>query len=1025
MKDFKLINNLLGWLVFAIATTTYFLTLEPTASWWDCGEYITTAYKLQVGHPPGAPTFQMLGRFFSLFAFGDTSQVALMVNAMSALSSSFTILFLFWTITLLGRKFLPEVPRMSRGQKIALFGSAIVGSLAYTFSDTFWFSAVEGEVYAMSSFFTALVFWIILKWDREADQPGSNRWLILLAYVIGLSIGVHLLNLLAIPAIALVYYYRKYKTSSKGTILTLGISMVLLALILYGIIPWIVDLSARFELIFVNGFGLPFNSGTLIYFALLIAGILFGLRYAYRKGKALLHTGILAFMFLLIGYSSFMMLIIRSNANTPIDQNNPEDAIGLLFYLNREQYGSNPLFYGHYYNAPLDPQNPYTDGSPVYRKDEEQGRYVVVDDRKSSIANYDPRFESVFPRMWSSQKSIHIREYERWGGPGGKPVRITNRNGETEVLNAPTMGQNLRYFFRYQIGHMYWRYFMWNFAGRQNDVQGHGSPHEGNWISGIKFLDQARLGNLDAYPDNWKDNPAHNKFYLLPFLLGLAGLTFHFRKTKQGGLVVLMLYLMTGLAIIVYLNQYPYQPRERDYAYAGSFYAFSIWIGLGVMALYEGLRKIINPTVAATTATALSLLLVPAIMAKEGWDDHDRSGKYSALDFAKAYLSACEPNAILITNGDNDTFPLWYAQEVEGYRTDVRVVNFMLASGSWYIHQLMQKMYDSDPFPLSLTKAQYERGSNDFVPFVKRDNVGRQEVKEIIRFISNDQEFTKVGLSSGKKINYIPTQQLRLTIDSAACVDNGFVPRKFADRIVPFIDWDIKKRNLFKNDLMLLDFLSTFNWDRPLYLASPQAMRDIFDVDQYMHQEGIVYRFMPIRTENYMRGLGGIVDTERCYDLLMGQERWGNLNDPDVTVDRESYRNAAIPRNNFMRLAQSLLREDKKEEAIAVIDRVMELFPNDKILLDIYSYAFAELYIQAGAKDKAEQVALTLAENLRQELAYFDSLRPDQASVFETERRQYVGILSNMRSTAQQQNLEALEAFVTPILAQQGVGSGQ
>jgi hypothetical protein len=1016
MKRFEQWNNLLGWLVFAIATATYFLTLEPTASWWDCGEYIATAFKLQVGHPPGAPFFQIMGRFFSLFAFGDTSKVALMINAMSALSSSFTVLFLFWTITLLGRKLMPSEEQMSLGQRIALFGAGAVGALAFTFSDSFWFSAVEGEVYAMSSFFTALVFWAILRWERVADEPGSYRWLVLIAYIIGITVGVHLLNLLAVPAVAFVYYYRKYKPTYKGAFITLTVSFVLLAGILYGIIPWIVNLSGKFELFFVNSFGLPFNSGTLIYFALIIGLIVWGLRYTRRKGQVLANTAILSFLFILIGYSSFFMLIIRSNANTPIDENNPEDAIALLSYLNREQYGTYPIFYGHYHNAPLDPSEPYKDGSPIYIRDDASGRYVITDDRKGSIPNYDSRFESIFPRMWSNQKTIHVQEYERWGGKGGIPIQVT-RGGNTEVLYKPTMAQNLRYFFTYQVGHMYFRYFMWNYAGRQNDVQGHGSPHEGNWISGIPFLDEARLGSMDAFPDTWKDNPARNTFFLLPLLLGIVGLFFHIKRHPHDAWVVALMFLMTGLAIIVYLNQYPYQPRERDYAYTGSFYTFAIWIGLGVLGLYEGLRKLAPSSLAASVAVVASLALVPGIMASEGWDDHDRSGKTTALDFAKVYLESCAPNAVLITNGDNDTFPLWYAQEVEGIRTDVRVVNFMLASGSWYVHQLATKVYDSPPLPFTLTPPQYERGTNDYVPFYEKQKLGRIELKDVINFIANDQEGTKVQLQNGKRINFLPTKQLRLTVDSAACVRSGLVPESLAGQIVPYIDWDIKKNHLFKNDLMLLDFLATFNWERPLYFASPSSMDRVFDVNQYCHMEGFVYRFMPVVAPNQIRGMGGLTDTQRNYELLVDRKDWGNLNRDDVTVDRESYRNAAIPRNSFMRLAQAFLREGNKEQAIATMDAVIDYFPNHKILYDVYMYAYVELYYEAEAPEKAREVGQVILDNLSAELRYIDSLPFKEQAPFSRDREQYLGVLGNMAQLAERNQQPEFKAQVDEVLA--------
>ncbi|MEA3479872.1 MAG: DUF2723 domain-containing protein, partial [Bacteroidota bacterium] len=748
MENYKKLNNIVGWAVFAIATVVYFLTLEPTASWWDCGEYIATAYKLQVGHPPGAPFFQLVGRFFSLFAFGDTSKVALMINAMSALSSSFTILFMFWTITMLSRKIVAPDFKFTDGKIYAILGSGLVGALAYTFSDSFWFSAVEGEVYAMSSFFSAIVFWAILRWELVADEKHSYRWIILIAYLMGLSIGVHLLNLLAIPAVSFVYYFKKYKPTPKGMIMTAIVSFLVLAVIMYIIIPGIVQLSSRFELFFVNTIGLPFNTGTIIYFILLIGLIVLGLRYTRKRQKVIFNTAILAFVFILIGYSSFFMLIIRSNANTPIDENSPEDAISLLSYLNREQYGDWPLMHGQYFNAPM---VEYKDGSPVYVKDKEKGKYVITDDRKNSIPVYDPRFTTIFPRMWSKQKPEHPRVYKQYMGDG-IPISITKADGSNKIVKKPSFGDNLNYFFSYQIGHMYFRYFMWNFAGRQNNIESQGEPEHGNWISGIDFIDNMRLGDQSNLPES-RTNPANNKFYLLPLILGLVGLFYHMNTSKKDTLIVALLFFMTGIAIIIYLNQYPYQPRERDYAFAGSFYAFAIWIGLGVLSIYNAIvKRIKNPKVVALAVTMICLLLVPGIMAKDGWDDHNRSGKYAALDFAKNYLNSCAPNSILITNGDNDTFPLWYAQEVEGVRTDVRVVNYMLASGYWYIHQLGTKIYDSERLPFTLTPKQYNKGVNQYIPYYNRNLDDYVEVKEIIDFIADDSDRSKLPLQTGEKI---------------------------------------------------------------------------------------------------------------------------------------------------------------------------------------------------------------------------------------------------------------------------------
>ncbi|MBP6977707.1 MAG: DUF2723 domain-containing protein [Bacteroidales bacterium] len=1066
MKQYNRYNTILGWIVFAIATVVYALTVELTASWWDCGEYISTAYKLQVGHPPGAPLFQLVGRFFSLFAFGDTSRVALMINMMSVLSSSFTILFLFWTITMLAEKMVfRKGEEITTGQIYTVLGAGVVGALAYTFSDSFWFSAVEGEVYAMSSFFTALVFWAILKWEKVADEPHAFRWLIFIAYMMGLSIGVHLLNLLAIPAIAFVYYYKKHKATPKGVIITAVISILLLAFIMYVIVPEIVNQFAKAELLFVNTLGLPFNSGTiaiaLIIIGLCITAILYTIKdpvspalrwsvlillgllvililaasssggnfvirlifcgalltllYLVRYRKDLLNTVILCFVFILIGYSSFLLIVIRANANTPINENEPSDAISLLSYLNREQYGDWPIFYGQYYNTPLDPENPYKDGNPVYIKDYKTGKYVITDDRKSSIPNYDSRFCTLFPRMWSNQKDSHESAYKQWGRIKGHPIRYTNRQGETQVIIKPTFGENLRFFFNYQVGHMYWRYFLWNFVGRQNDIEGHGGIAEGNWISGIPFIDRMHIGSQENLPFSMQ-NPARNKFYALPLILGLAGLFYHWKRDRNNTFVVALLYIMTGFAIIVYLNQYPYQPRERDYAYAGSFYAFAIWIGMGVMAVTELFNRFLKPHLAAILATALCIILVPFIMAQQGWDDHDRSGKYAARDFASNYLNSCAPNAILITNGDNDTFPLWYAQEVEGIRTDVRVVNFMLASGDWYVHQMMKKVYDSDPLPFTLKAEQYNKGVNEIIPYYEESSIkGRYELKKVIDFIANESQSTRLPVQSGEWINYFPTKSVRLSVDSANAVKKGIVPAYYADRIEPYVDWQIKTNYLYRNDLMLLDFLATNNWERPLYFANPNSLSQVLDVDAYCHLEGFVYRFMPVKADSYIKSLGGL-NTEASYDILMNKCKWGNLNDPRVTIDRESYRNTMIPKQNFMRLVQALMDEKKVDSAVRVTDRVLEIFPNAKIPFDLYMIPFLEIYYQAGEIGKANQLSEILLKNYEENITYYQSLSGRFAEYYSEDLEQAFMVLNRLAEMAREYEQKELADRIDGII---------
>lgn len=994
--NFNKLNNLVGWLVFLIATVVYFLTLETTASWWDCGEYIATAYKLQVGHPPGAPLFQMIGRFFSLFALGDETRVALMINAMSALSSSFTILFLFWTISMLARKIMMKAGEDTpQANQYAVLGAAAVGALAYTFSDSFWFSAVEGEVYAMSSFFTAVTFWAILKWERVADEPHNYRWLLFIAYLIGLSIGVHMLNLLAIPAIVYVFYYKKYRVNTKGFIIAGIVSLFILGFIMSVIIPLIVQLAGNFELFFVNGVGLPFSSGTLIYFLLLIGGIVFGLYYSGKKGKVVLNTAILSFMFILIGYSSFFMLVIRANANTPINENNPNNAITMLSYLNREQYGTWPLLYGQYYNAPVEN---YGDGKPIYIKDEKLGKYIVTDKRTGTQPVYDNRFTTIFPRMWSNQKPSHIRAYQTVAGRGGIPIRVTKPDGSNEVLYRPTFAQNLKFFFNYQISHMYMRYFFWNFVGRQNDIESQGEIDNGNWISGINFIDALRLGDQSDLPKSM-ENPARARFYFLPLLLGLAGLFYHVSKHPRDSWVVFLLFILTGLAIIVYLNQTPYQPRERDYAYAGSFYAFAIWIGFGVLFLFDVFSKFIkNKQVVAISVSLIALLLVPALMAKEGWEGHDRSGKTPARDFAMNYMAQCEPDAVLFTNGDNDTFPLWYVQEVEGFRTDMRVVNYMLSSGDWYVHQLGKKVYDSEKLPLTLTPDQYNKGINEYVPVVERIQ-GRRELKEVIDFIANESTQTQLPLQSGDRINYVPTKKLKLTIDKEAVIKSGTVPESMHHLIVDEITWDISQSALYKNDLMLLDLIATNNWERPIYFANPNSVSKVLDVDEYCHMEGVVYRFMPVKAKEYYKNLGGVYP-EGSYDLLVNKAKWGNLNDPDVTVDRESYRNSTMVKQSYMRLAQALMNEGKADSAVTVLDKSLEFFPHYKITFDYFMLPWAEIYFEAGAKDKAVSMVRTLSERYLEDLGYYSSLPDKFAAYYDQPSQEALAVLQRLSQMA-------------------------
>lgn len=998
MNNFRKLNLIFGWITFAIASTVYLLTLEPTASWWDCGEYIATAFKLQVGHPPGAPLFQMVGRFFSLFAFGDTSNVAFMVNMMSGLSSSFTILFLFWTIVLFARKIVAPSGEMTAGQTYTVFAAAFIGSMAYTFSDTFWFSAVEGEVYAMSSFFTAVSFWAIMKWESVAHEKHSYRWLVLIAFLIGLAIGVHLLNLLVIPATCMVYYYKKYPNPTRmGMLVTFVLSILILAFVMFLIIPQLVNIAGKFEIFFVNSFGLPFNTGTVIYFLLLIGLIVWGLWFTRRRGMAALNTVILSLTFILIGYSSFVMLVIRANADPPIIENAPQDAVSLLSYLNREQYGDFPIFHGQYYNAPI---VDYDDGNPVYAKDRTSGKYIVIDERKGTIPVWDPRFTTLFPRMWSSQRRGAADFYQKWGGPG-VPVEVTSPDDKPETLSRPTFGENLKYFFSYQIGHMYIRYFMWNFSGRQNDIQGFGGIEEGNWITGIPFLDKARLGHDQTDLPASKQNRAHNKYYMLPLILGLIGFFFHMGRDTKGTIIILLLFIMTGLAIVVYLNQQPYEPRERDYAYAASFYAFAIWIGLGIIPLVNYLKKKLSENLSVAVIFGLCLLLVPGLMAKENWDDHDRSGKYACRDFAANYLNSCGPQGILFTNGDNDTFPLWYDQEVEGIRTDVRVVNLMLASGPWYINQLYKKAYESEPIPLSLAKDQYRQGTNDIIPFYDIGIKGYVELKDMIDFIRSDRPQTYLTLNNGEKMKFFPSKKVKITVDSAACVKYGIVPEYLQGKMVDSICWTIRANQLYKNDLMLLDLLASNGWKRPIYFAAPSSVNHCVAIDSFCLVTGWVYKFMPVKAEpnDYIQSMGG-VDALTSYDILKNKCAWGNLSDPHVYVDPESLNNSVRPKTNFMRVAQALVDQGKNAEAVEMMDTYIKHFPDSKVPFDIYMVPYAEIYYKAGATDKGNKLVGRVAEICNENLEYYYAFPADRTQYFEQDIQQSLGILKRMSMLA-------------------------
>jgi hypothetical protein len=1009
MKKYKKINSILGWIVFAFASMVFILTSEPTMSFWDCGEYITTAFKLEVGHPPGAPLFQLLGRFFSLFAFGNVTHVARMVNTMSALSSGLTIMFLFWSITMIAKKIvLIKETEISTPKMYMIMGAGLVGSLAYTFTDSFWFSAVEGEVYAMSSFFTAVVFWAILKWEEHSDEKHSFRWLILIAYLMGLSVGVHLLNLLAIPAITFIYYFKKYPGGTwKGILVTLVISIVILAAVMYIIIPWIVKLAGLFELFFVNSLGMPFNSGTIIYFILLIGLIIGGLFYTQRKGKTVLNTVILAFTFILIGYTSFLMLVIRSNANTPLDENNPENAMYLLTYLNREQYGDWPLLSGPYYNAPMIDRK---DGNPVYTKDPGSGKYIITDKREKTIAVYDPRFTTLFPRMYDDKEPKHIEDYKRWGKVKGVPIQV-NMGEKPETRYKPTFGENLRFFWNYQVIHMYFRYFMWNFAGRQNDNQGMGSKIEGNWKSGIGFIDKARLGNQDI-PD-FRKSKADNKFYFLPLLLGLIGLVYNYRRDKQSTLIIFLLFFMTGLAIVLYLNQYSPQPRERDYAYAGSFYAFAIWIGLGVMALTEWLGKKLDMKLSAILVTIITLGLVPGIMGQQGWNDHDRSGRYTALAIAEDYLNSCAPNAILFTNGDNDTFPLWYAQEVEGIRTDVRVVNLSLLNTDWYINQMKRKAYNSEPVPFSMTVDRYRQGNHDVTYFLENENLKNTYVnlKELFSIINDDDSKLKFTTPQFGVIDYFPTRKFMVPCDPEYIRKNRLVPDIYLNRL-DTIRWEINRQAIEKNVLMILDLLATNNWVRPVYFTMTMEPDAYVGLDKHFFLEGLTFRVLPV-TAAPKDGQMGEVNTDLMYDNLMNKFKSGNMEKPGVYLDENNMRMAMNIRNAFARLASALVLEGKKDSARRVMDRCLEMMPDKAVPYNFFVMPIIDGYYKIGETRKATQMAERLYRLMDDDMTYMFSFPESDLKAFDLNMQEDLMTLEPLTTLTKEFGQEELSKKIT------------
>ncbi|MFP3859562.1 MAG: DUF2723 domain-containing protein [Bacteroidales bacterium] len=997
-RNYKFLNIITGWGVFLIALIVYLLTIEPTASFWDCGEFIASAYKLEVGHPPGAPLFMLLGRFFTIFA-GGPENAAKMVNTLSATASAFTILFLFWSIThLVIRMMNKKYDELNFPEILAVLGSGLVGALAYTFSDTFWFSAVEAEVYATSSLFTAIVFWAILKWENESDKRKSQRWIILIAYLVGLSIGVHLLNLLAIPAIVFVYYFKKYEPSFKGLVEAVLLSLIILAAVMYGIIPGVPYLASRVELLFVNTAGLPFNSGLIFFIFLLACLVIWGIYYTHKKRKYVLNTIFLSFAVILIGYSSYATILIRSSANPPMDQNNPENIFNLIRYLNRDQYGDRPLFYGHYYNAPVTDRE---QGEPVYAR--EDGKYVVVD--YTTKLKYDSRFTGLFPRMYSSE-SQHVKDYESWVDIKGKQLRVNNNQGKTEQRTVPSVGSNLAFFFKYQVGHMYFRYFMWNFSGRQNDIQGHGNVRDGNWITGISSFDNKRLGDQHLLPDNLKENPARNTYYMLPFLLGLLGFFYHSKKDPKNFFVILMLFIFTGIAIVYYLNQTPHQPRERDYAYAGSFYAFSIWIGFSVVAVFYSLKKIIKPLYAVLLAI-FGLLFVPGLMAFENWDDHDRSGRYTTRDFAANYLNSCRPNAILFTNGDNDTFPLWYAQEVEGIRTDVRVSNLSYLRAGWYVQQMMRKAYESDPFPMVHEMKQMRRGSRDVVP-VSDQIQGPVSLKSVVNFVASEDDRTKIPspFERNKKIDYIPTRQFMLKIDSAHISDKGIIEPEYYPDIVDEMRWEVNRNYFMKDGLVVYDLLASHEWKRPVHFAITVGDNKHLNLGEYMLMEGLTHYLIPLETKPERTEKE--INVNRMYDLLMNKFRWGGVDESDIYLNEDNRDMLLNFRSIFGKLSVALIEKGRLDSAEKVMDYALSKINNRTVAYEYTVVPYIRGYFEIGRNTKAKKELNTLMRNIEQEMYYYVSLGR-VAPQFTDDIRRNMYVMRNLSDLCKENDEAALK----------------
>ncbi|TDH29104.1 DUF2723 domain-containing protein [Segetibacter sp. 3557_3] len=995
--NFNRINNIVGWIVCIIASGTYILTAEAGGSLWDCGEFVSSAFKLQIPHPPGAPLFVLLGRFF-IILFGDNpATAAKAVNIMSALASGFTILFLFWTITHFARKIIQKgtpLGDLTQNQVFAIMGAGVVGALAYTFSDSFWYSAVEGEVYALSSFFTALVFWAILKWEQAVDhekESGMNadRWIVFIFFMMGLSIGVHLLNLLTIPAIVMVYYYKRYRTTTTGVLWAFLIGCLITGIVQKVVIQYSISGAGLFDRIFVNSFGMPFFSGFIFFFLLVAVLIWYGLKVARKNNWSFLRLGMWSVAFILIGYSTYLTTMIRSSADPAVDMYNVDNPMSLVGYLGREQYGDFPLLYGQKFTArPVD----YKETSTKYIK--ANGRYV--ENGKDGHYVYDPSQEMLFPRVWdASNDQGHADYYAQFLG--------INRLQDGSYERDPNFGDNLKFFTGYQFYWMYFRYFMWNFSGKQNDVQGifNGNIRDGNWITGIPFIDNTMYGDQSLMPDSSKNNKAHNTLFLLPFILGVIGVYYQSKQDKKDAFVTFLMFFFTGFAIVLYLNQAGNQPRERDYAYVGSFYAFAIWIGLGVLQVRDWLSKKLSGNIATNLATLICLLAVPVLMAAQEWDDHDRSKKQLARDLAKDYLESCAPNAILFTFGDNDTYPLWYAQEVEGIRRDIRVINYSLLGIDWYINQLRYKVNASNPIDVIWSPEQVQGRKRDYIQYRPVEGVGDNQFFDLYdlmkNYVGSDDPAKMMSGGGGDMINTFPVRNVSVPVDVNAVKQNGTVTA--ADSVVTDMRFKLPegKNNLMKNDLAVLNVIAANKWSRPIYFTSPF---DELGFGSYLRKDGLAYRLVPV--------VGEQVNTDWMVDKLMNKFAFGNANIPGVYFDEENRRHLNSIRSAYTELAYDLSSKNRKEDARKALEKVdkmmlQENFPYGHISRgnqhNRNSLAFLEACYRSDAKELAKKVTSSVKKDLQQQIKFYNSLNGSKAEWMDYDRKtaeQYLGALDNM-----------------------------